>query len=122
MARLGKDWIVKRSTEQLHAEMNLLRNKTFRKNILRVKEIRVVRARLKDGVVETSCARPCRHCAFALRHYAKICRRVCGRCPSLRFSTDDGTLSESMSMVVLPEGALLSSGQRRRLNETVHKG
>ena len=116
-ARLGKKnrWLIVRSTEQLHAEMNLLRNKTFRENLGRVKEIHVVRARFtRHGALQVSCARPCRHCSLSLRHYAKRSERVCGRVPSLRYTKDDGRLSEPVCMKTLPEGSVLSSGNRRK--------
>ena len=122
MARLGKgQWLVLRSTEQLHAEMNLLRNKTFRKKIGRVKEIRIVRARItRNGAIEISLARPCRHCSLSLRHYAKKCKRVCGRTPRLRYSKENGQMSDPESMIHLPEGSVLSSGNRRIYNSRLN--
>lgn len=118
MALLGKGrWLVRRCTEQRHAEMELLRHPEFRRNLGGVKEIRIVRARRSpDGNIETTCARPCRHCSLSLRHYAKICKKKTGFEPRIRYSMGRAGLSDACSARTLPEGSALSSGHRRRYN------
>ena len=116
-----KNWLIERSTEQHHAEVNLLRSLRFRR-LKRVSSILVVRARRhpEHGYLELSCARPCRHCSIALHHYTKVHCEHTGVPLRVRFSTGliEHPISESYMTEHLREGSVVSSGYRRRYIRT----
>lgn len=116
-----KNWLIERSSEQHHAEVNLLRSLRFRR-LKRVSSILVVRARRhpEHGHLELSCARPCRHCSIVLHHYAKVHCEHTGIPLRVRFSTGliEHPISEPYMTEHLREGSVVSSGYRRRYIRT----